>query len=318
MLCYALDRLSRDQTHIAVLVDEIEYAGARLELVTEEFEDSAVGKFIRSAKAFAAEVEREKITARSIDGRRARVLSGKLLAGPRALYGYRWRDDEKTALDIDPETGPVARRIFKAALAGHSLRKIARELTADGIPTPTGKQRWSPETIRRMLNHPGYSGRAHGWAWRPVGTQKDRVFDPDGAIELPEGTIPAIIEVDTWEYIQDRLKRNKLRAARNNRKPYEALMRGGLAICGHCGRTMHVHSKDYGLIYQCMSRYKAGTDCAPHNIVLRKVDEMAWEKLRVVLLQPEIVTAEFERMRDDDHTPDDRQAIERTVADLEK
>src|SRR5215211_1541488 len=53
VLAYALDRLSRDQQHVAVIIDLIEESKARLELVTEDFEQSAVGKFIRSAKAFA-------------------------------------------------------------------------------------------------------------------------------------------------------------------------------------------------------------------------------------------------------------------------
>lgn len=114
VVCYALDRLSRDQTHVAVLVDEFEHYGARLELTTETFEDSAVGKFIRSAKAFAAEVEREKIVARSVDGRRAKVMSGKPTGQGRPLYGYRWRDAEKTGYEFDPDTEIIARRIYVA------------------------------------------------------------------------------------------------------------------------------------------------------------------------------------------------------------
>ena len=52
LLAHALDRLSRKQTHVAILVDEMERHGVGLRFVTEEFEDSAVGQFIRSAKAF--------------------------------------------------------------------------------------------------------------------------------------------------------------------------------------------------------------------------------------------------------------------------
>ena len=57
VLAYAIDRLSRNQAHVYILADEFGDHGARLEFVTESFEDSAVGRFIRSAKAFAAEVE---------------------------------------------------------------------------------------------------------------------------------------------------------------------------------------------------------------------------------------------------------------------
>ncbi len=72
MICYAVDRLSRNQAHIYIVVEEFDRAGTRLEFVTEDFEDSAVGKFLLSAKGFAAEIEREKILERSIRGKRAR------------------------------------------------------------------------------------------------------------------------------------------------------------------------------------------------------------------------------------------------------
>src|SRR5829696_2806930 len=86
VLCYAVDRLSRNQAHVYILAEEIERYGARLEFVTEDFEQSAVGKFIRSAKAFAAEVEHEKIRERTVRGRIQRVESGKLLPGGKPLY----------------------------------------------------------------------------------------------------------------------------------------------------------------------------------------------------------------------------------------
>jgi site-specific DNA recombinase len=83
LLCYALDRLSRSQVDTAILVDCIESAGASLALVTEDFEKSATGTFLRGVKAFAAELEREKIAERTQRGRHARVTSGKPLVSPK-------------------------------------------------------------------------------------------------------------------------------------------------------------------------------------------------------------------------------------------
>ena len=44
VLAYAVDRLSRNQIHIAVLLDDIEKVGATLEFVTEDFENTPVGR----------------------------------------------------------------------------------------------------------------------------------------------------------------------------------------------------------------------------------------------------------------------------------
>ena len=65
ILGYAVDRLSRNQNQIGVLFDEAATGGVRLEFVTETFEDTAIGRFILAARAFVAEVEREKIVERT-------------------------------------------------------------------------------------------------------------------------------------------------------------------------------------------------------------------------------------------------------------
>ena len=82
LLAHSLDRLSRKQTHVAILVEEMEDRGVALDFVTEDFEDTAVGQLVRSVKAFAAEFEREKIAERTMRGKRERARSGKLRKAP--------------------------------------------------------------------------------------------------------------------------------------------------------------------------------------------------------------------------------------------
>ena len=61
VVAYAVDRLSRDQNHIGVILSEAEQAGAQLQFVTEDFEDTASGRFILAARAYVGAVEREKM-----------------------------------------------------------------------------------------------------------------------------------------------------------------------------------------------------------------------------------------------------------------
>jgi site-specific DNA recombinase len=129
MLAYALDRLSRSQVDTAILIDRLEGAGASLQLVTEDFERSATGTFLRNAKAFVAELEREKIAERTQRGKSARVAGGKPLATSRAPYGYQWNADKSGYL-LDPATAPIVRSIFDMALSGVSLRGIIARLEA--------------------------------------------------------------------------------------------------------------------------------------------------------------------------------------------
>jgi site-specific DNA recombinase len=284
VLAYDTDRYSRDTAHIFVLFDEIDYHGARLEFVLYEFEKTAIGKFILAAKTFAAEVEREKIIERSMRGRRARVAAGKLLAGPRPLYGYSWADDTKGALVINPDTAPIVRRIFREYVAdGRSLMAIAQGLTEDGIPTPSGKTRWHTGVIGQILSKPYYTGRAYGWAWRGNQGRKMKSFDADGAIALPEGTIPRLIDDATWQAAQDAKAQRQLMAVRNNRYPEAALFRG-MCFCAHCGYRMHIrhHSQrrpSAPIVYECSSTYNHGTTCAYHCVPAGDLDTAVWQAI---------------------------------------
>jgi site-specific DNA recombinase len=85
-----LDRLSRSQTHVAILMEEMEHYGITLYSVKEVIDDTPMGKFARMVLAFVAEMEREKILDRTLTGRVNRAKEGKIVSGVKPLYGWRW------------------------------------------------------------------------------------------------------------------------------------------------------------------------------------------------------------------------------------
>ncbi len=224
LLAHALDRLSRHQIDVAVIVDRIEVACGELALATEDFENSPVGTFIRAARAFAAEVELAKIAERTARGRRARLDSGKPLAGRRPAFGYIWADEEKSRLELNPDTAPIVRSIFDRYLKGGSLRAIALDLTRRGIPTPSGiGQTWSASVVHRILSNPSYAGRytALQTRWeRPSRGQpyRCRPSSNDELIVLPD-VAPAIVSEEEFTAVQGRFTLNKQHAVRNNPHP---------------------------------------------------------------------------------------------------
>ena len=150
VIAYAVDRLSRNQNHIGVLFDEVEQAGARLEFVTEKFEDTAVGRFILAARAFIAEIEREKIAERTMRGKIERAKSGRLPQGTgKGCYGYLYHR-ESGRRSVDTFQATVVRRIFQKYIATQSFSKVSNDLNEAGIPSFSGG-RWYPLTIRRIL-----------------------------------------------------------------------------------------------------------------------------------------------------------------------
>ena len=57
VLAYAVDRLSRNQIHIAVLLDDIERADATLEFVTEDFENTPAGRLILNSTCAKTQIQ---------------------------------------------------------------------------------------------------------------------------------------------------------------------------------------------------------------------------------------------------------------------
>lgn len=337
VVLHATDRFSRKQAHTFILADELERLGIRLEFVTETFEDTAVGRFMHSAKAFAAEVELEKLRERTARGRRDRVVEqGKLLPGPRPLYGYQWVDlqvaedaddatrrrNRRVAYATHPTTSGVVQQIFTWAAKGETMRAIAARLTTEGIPTPSGRgTSWRLPTLQWILHHPAYTGAAVANRHvkvkdRQRGTKRVLLRPADEHLALPEGTVPALVDRATWAAVQQRLAHNKSFAVRNAKHPEDALLRAGYVRCGECGRSMWVQSptKHRGGVYRCAkSSQPIPGECALPTISTRALDAAVWAKVTGLLNHPEHVAAELERMRREDPSTADLEAVERAL-----
>lgn len=314
LLCYALDRLSRRQVHIAILAEEVERAGGHLAFVTEDFEHGAVGVFLRNAKAFAAELEREKIAERTARGKMHRAQSGRLLPAGRVLYGYQWADASHSALIPNPATAPIVEYIFREIAGGMPMRRVAQNLTREGIPTATGLTQWIPATIRAIVDHPGYKGEALAMAWRRNGMRLDR----DAAVHLPPGTIAPLVDEDTWDACQAVVSRNRARASRNNSHPEVALLRGGIAKCGHCGATMHVHrhSPSGEFRYRCGGEVHHPGTCSTYNVAVQDLDDAVWGQVRG-LFRDGAIEREVSRLQaQPDTTAEEERAVERALAEI--
>ena len=71
-------------------------------------------------------------------------------------YGY--KQDKNGHLVIDEEESKTVRLIFRLRTKGFSLRKISSELGRRKIPSPSGKTKWSAETLAKLLANEKYMG----------------------------------------------------------------------------------------------------------------------------------------------------------------
>ena len=62
--------------------------------------------------------------------------------------------------EIVPKEAEIVRDIYKLFIQGKTVNWIATYLTAKGIPTPRGKEKWQTSTIESILTNEKYKGSA--------------------------------------------------------------------------------------------------------------------------------------------------------------
>ncbi len=98
----------------------------------------------------------------ALDSRRR---AGKFI-GSSAPYGYIKNEKDPSKLIPDKNTKDTVLRIYREFLEGKSMLSIAKELTAEGITTPSSLKNdnrrksdaWNSVMIKRILTNPTYKG----------------------------------------------------------------------------------------------------------------------------------------------------------------
>lgn len=90
-------------------------------------------------------------------GQRKRFADGKVSMPYKRFLGYDKGEDGQPV--INPEQAELVRRIYRMCVDGMTPTSIARQLTAEGIPTPGGKKVWQAAVAQSILTNEKYEGR---------------------------------------------------------------------------------------------------------------------------------------------------------------
>ena len=302
VLSYSVDRLSRDQIHTAVLLDDIEKVGATLEFVTESFDNTPVGRLILQVRAFSGEVEREKIAERTLRGKVERARSGKLpQATGKGIYGYTYNQKSGTR-EINPEQAEVVKEIFTDFTAHSSCHGISVELNQKGIPSFSGGI-WHPLTVRRILQNETYTGKTvyrrtkaekifdhrTGKQVRKVTTREEKDW-----IEIPDAT-PQIISRELYKKVQNILGDPD----RNIRRKIGTYRLSGRLKCLKCSTPMVGHAQARGKYryYRCRKSYSGDStgNCQSRYIRQSLLEKTVLYEISQVISNPEVIVSEIMR-----------------------
>jgi site-specific DNA recombinase len=186
------DRLARNYVHQMVLLEEWAHAGCLVEFLDRPMSDDPHDHLLLQIRGAVAEYERTLIAERMRRGRLAKLRAGLLLPWTYPPYGYRLDPDrprDPQGVMTDPGEAAIVAELFALYREpGTSLMQLARHLDRRGVPTPSGRPRWSSPTIRGILRNPTYTGQVYAQRTRYRAAIHRR--SATHAIGHPHGTAP--------------------------------------------------------------------------------------------------------------------------------
>ena len=321
LVAEALDRMSRDQEHIAGLHKRLNYLGVQIHTKAEgRISEIHIGLGGTMSALFLRQLAEK--THRGLEGR---VKAGKSAGG--ISYGYRvdrqpltdgtWTTGDRV---INPTEAAIVERIFTEYDRGRSARAIAIGLNRDGILAPRaggrGKGTWSFSTISGnwkrgtgILNNELYVGKL-------VWNRQRFIKDPDNGKRQARPNPPSdwitehvptlrIISDSLWSRVKARqgairddilVERGQNPAAPKTERARRArYLLSGLLQCGCCGSGYSMISNTR---YGCSAARNSGT-CQNRKTVQRSVvEERVLSGLKTTLMHPDMIRefiAEFQR-----------------------
>lgn len=213
VLVWKLDRFSRDRYDSAHYKRILKKNGVRVISATEAISESPEGILLESLLEGCAEYYSAELAVKVRRGMTENALKAKA-NGVRAPFGYYIDVDDK--YQIDETLAPIVKEIYSLYLEGKRVKDIAKLMNARGIKNCGYDMNYN--SVFRILTNRKYIG--------------EYKF---GDILLPDA-IPAIIDKNTFDDVQQRLKHNK-KVPAMHRSEDDYLLTTRL-FCGKCGAMM--------------------------------------------------------------------------------
>lgn len=153
IVCWHVDRLTRSPRELEDVIDLHDRHGIQLATCTGDIDLSTpTGRLIARTLGAAARHEAEHKGERQRRQLRQAAEQGRPHGGQR---GYGYTVDRSAIIESEAE---VIREMTRRALAGESIKDLARELNARGLRTVSGGP-WSRQALRAVLASARISGR---------------------------------------------------------------------------------------------------------------------------------------------------------------
>ena len=215
----------------------------------------------------------------------------------RPPFGYMKSPDDKIKWIVDDEAAQIVKKIFALCLEGYGTSQIARILKDKKILTPfsywnskgqafkssENPYNWSADTVAGIIEKKEYLGHTVNFkTYKQSYKSKKKLHNPEEKQLIFENTHEAIIDVDTWEKVQE-LRKNKRRPTRTGKSN----MFSGIAYCADCGQKLYYCTSKYFESRQdhfvCSTSRKGKEECSTHFIRATILEQGVLAHLKYVI-----------------------------------
>ena len=335
LICYRLDRISRNVSDFAALIEGLNSRGIAFICIREKFDTGTpMGKAMMYIASVFAQLERETIAERVRDNMLMLAKTGRWLGGstPTGYSSEKVREiiiDGKVKSACRLKTNPaeigVVDIIFRKFLELQSLNGVRKYLHERRLRSRSGRD-YSLLGLREILQNPVYCiadadarayfvqknaevcfterecGRGRGLlAYNKRDYTKGR--SPRNPIEkwiIAIGRHEGRVSGKDWVTVQQILDRNKPDSNWSNTHNDYALL-SGLIFCARCGKRMFSKSRnrnDGRYDYICQNKLQLGKKvCDCPNLLGRQTDELVCRHLRPYALPDSKLARLLEQMK---------------------
>ena len=263
----SVSRFARNTVDSLVTIRKLKEKGVEVYFEKENiYTFDGKGELLLTIMSSLAQAESRSISENVTWGQRKRFADGKVNLPYKQFLGYRKGADGFP--EVVPEEAIVVHRIYTRFIEGLTPGAIAKELTADGIPTPSGKQCWQTSTVESILQNEKYKGAALLQKCFTVDflTKKQKVNEGEVPQYYVEHSHEPIIAPEDFDKVQAEFVRRKQFGLQYSGKSIFA----SRIVCGDCGsfygaKVWNSNNKYRRVVWQCNNKFKGGHRCGtPH------------------------------------------------------
>lgn len=300
VIVYDTDRLARNVMLLLLITEEIE-KHCQLIFVNTEYSQTPESRLFFQIKGSFAEYERIKIANRTARGKRGKLQKGLPIQDAH-IYGYSFVNGQYV---INDNQADIVRLIFDLyAHSTASIPTITKYLNDHGITTLRGKK-WIQDGVHRILHREHYTGEyyANTTIAKKTGPNT-RILKPRDKSEWIRMSIPAIIDKETYNAVQEKLTRNRVQKIRQTKNDY---LLQGLLFCANCGKKIVLHhantgNQTYYDWYKCVSA-RRNASCGARFMQADITDELVWQAVKEIC-HDENTLKQYINQDSRDETPD--------------